>query len=312
MELSPATPYSGKYAGYTIDKGKLSLGLKYSIDKKQLQAQNDVVIDQFTFGEAVQSKDATNLPVRLAVALLRDSNGRIDLHLPVTGRTDDPDFHVGKVILKIIVNILEKAATSPFALLDTLYPGATELSYIAFEPGRSALSDEGRKKLADLAKIMSDRPSLNLDLKGYVDGPLDREGLMNTLFERKLKAQKLKELIRAGKQASSVDDLAVEPAEYSAYLKKAYREESFKKPTNMLGIPAALPDEEMKRIILEHITVTGDDLKGLALARSQQIRDELAETHGMDAARIFLVETDPFKPDPLDKVPGSRVSLTIR
>jgi outer membrane protein OmpA-like peptidoglycan-associated protein len=312
MELSPATPYSGKYAGYAIDKGKLTVGLKYSIDKKQLQAQNDVLIDQLTFGDAVESKDATNLPVRLAVALLRDSNGRIDLHLPITGRTDDPDFHIGKVILKVIVNILEKAATSPFALLEALYPGATELSNIAFDPGRSALTEEGRKNLAALAKIMTDRPSLNLEIKGFVDATKDRDGLLNTLFERKLKAEKIKDLIKAGKQASSVDGIVIEPAEYSSYLKKAYKGESFKKPTNMVGIPTTLPDEEMKRLIMEHITITDDDLKGLATARSQQVRDALAEAGKIDAGRIFLVEADPFKPEQLDKVANSRVSLTIK
>lgn len=312
MELSSVTPYSGKYAGYAIDKGKLSLGLKYSINKKQLEAQNEVLIDQLTFGEAIESKDATSLPVRLAVALLRDSNGRIDLHLPVTGRTDDPEFHVGKVILKVIVNILEKAATSPFALLEALYPGASELSYIAFEPGRSAITDESRKKLTDLEKIMSDRPSLNLDIKGFVDTTSDREGMIDAVFERKLKAQKLKDLIKAGKQSASVDDLKVEPEEYSTYLKKAYKDELFKKPSNMLGIPKALSDEDMKRLIVEHISITDDDLKDLASARSQHVRDLLTEAGGIDTTRIFLVEADPFKPDQIERVSNARVNLTIK
>lgn len=312
MELSPVTPYSGKYAGYAIDKGKLSLGVKYSINKKRLDAQNDVLIDQLTFGEAIESKDATTLPVRLAVSLLRDSNGRIDLHLPVTGRTDDPDFHVGKVIVQIIVNILEKAATSPFALLEALYPGATELSYIEFEPGKAGLTDEGRKKLSELSKILNERAPLNLEIKGFVDASLDKEGLVKTIFERKLKAQKLKDLIKAGKQASSVDELTIEPAEYSTYLMKAYREEPFKKPSTMLGFPATLKDEEMTRLMLEHIAVTDDDLKGLASERSQQVRDELAGPLSIDASRIFLVEADPFKPDHIEKAPNSRVSLTIK
>ena len=312
MELSPVTPYSGKYAGYVIDKGKLSLDLKYSIDKKELSASNDVLIDQLTFGDAVDSKDATKLPVKLAVALLRDSNGKIDLHLPVTGRTDDPEFHVGKVILQIIVNLLEKAATSPFALLEALYPGAAELNTIVFQPGRTTLTDEGRNKLSELAKIMNDRPSLNLEIKGYVDAQRDREGLVTTLFERKLKAVKLKDLLRAGKQASNVDVIVIEPGEYGPCLKKAYAAETFKKPSNFLGMEKTLPDEEMKKLILDHITVSDDDLKDLASARSSRVRDELIEVHSIDAGRIFLVETDPFKPDPQDAVASSRVDLTIR
>ena len=144
IELSPVTPYSSKYLGYAIDKGKLTLALKYSIDKKQLQAQNDVLIDQLTFGNSVDSKDATKLPVRLAVVLLRDNSGKIDLHLPVTGRTDDPDFHVGKIIIDTIVNILEKAATSPFALLEAIYPGSAELELHRFR-AREILSQRCRK-----------------------------------------------------------------------------------------------------------------------------------------------------------------------
>lgn len=312
MELSPVTPYSGKYAGYVIDKGKLSLDLKYSIDRKELSASNDVLIDQLTFGDAVDSKDATKLPVKLAVALLRDGNGKIDLHLPVTGRTDDPEFHVGKVILQIIVNLLEKAATSPFALLEAIYPGAAELNTIAFQPGRTTLADEGRNKLSELATILNDRPSLNLEIKGYVDAHRDREGLVTTLFERKLKAVKLKDLLRAGKQASNVDEIVIEPSEYGPCLKKAYAAETFKKPSNFLGIEKALPDEEMKKLILDHITVSDDDLKDLASARSSRVRDELIEVHHLDAGRIFLVETDPFKPEPREAVASSRVDLTIR
>ncbi len=312
MDLGALTPYSGKYAGLTIDKGKLSLDLNYVIDKKRLDARNRVLIDQLTFGRSVESPDATRLPVRLAVALLRDSSGRIDLNLPVTGRTDDPEFHVGKIILKIIVNILEKAATSPFALLEAMYPGAARLSHITFEPGRATLDDEAREKIAELVRILTERPSLNLEIRGFVDRERDREGLANTLFERKLKAQKVKDLLKTGRQAPFVDDVVLVPAEYSAYLARAYREEPFKKPSNFLGIPKTLPDNEMKRLIMEHITVTDDDLAGLASARARQVRDALAEAGSVDVSRIFLVEADAFKPEQIDTVPDRRVSLTLK
>jgi hypothetical protein len=262
MDLGPVTPYSGKYAGYAIDKGKLSLDLKYSIDKKELNAKNDVLIDQLTFGESVESEDATKLP--------------------------------------------------PFALLDALYPGAAELSTIEFEPGRAALNDTGRGRLTELARIMQDRSSLNLEITGFVDADRDRTGLVTTLFERKLKAVKLKDLLRAGKQASNIDEIIIEPDEYGAYLKKAYKAETFKKPTNFLGIETTLPDVEMKKLMLEPISVSDDDLKDLATALSQRVRDELIDEHHIEAARIFLVDADPFNPDSQDAAVNSRVSLTIR
>ncbi len=313
LELSPATPYSGKYVGYAIDKGKLSLGLKYLIDKKLLQAQNDVLIDQLTFGNAVESKDATNLPVRLAVVLLRDNSGKIDLHLPVTGRTDDPDFHIGKIILSTIVNILEKAATSPFALLEALYPGASELSFVEFDPGRYILNEPDKQKLDKVTRILTDRTALNLELRGYMDTQNDKTGLINYLFEHKLKEQKLKDILRRGQQASSVDDIVIEQKEYSTYLEKAYKAFEFPgKPKNILGLAKTLPDEEMKKLMLENLKVTDDDLKGLAEARSQQVRDYLVETGKIDGSRIFLVKADTLPPEKIDNASNSRVSLTIK
>jgi uncharacterized protein involved in outer membrane biogenesis len=313
IELSPVTPYSGKYLGYAIDKGKLSLGLNYLIDKKVLDARNDVLIDQLTFGDTVESKDATKLPVRLAVVLLRDNSGRIDLHLPVTGRTDDPDFHVGKVILTVLTNILTKAATSPFALLESLYPGSTELGYIDFEPGRANLSDQEKSKLDQLSKILTDRPALNLEMSGYADVQTDKAGLSDYLFERRLKEQKLKDILRQGRQASSVDDITIEQKEYGTYLAKAYKAFDFPgKPKNFLGLDKGLPDEDMKRLLNENIKVSDDDLRRLAEERAQKVLDYLVEAGKIDGSRIFLVKAKALEPEKVDKASSSRVSITIK
>ena len=117
FNLSPLTPYSGKYAGYKIEKGSLSFDLKYLIQGTKLDAENKVVIDQLTLGDRVDSPEATKLPVGLAIVLLRDSEGKINLDIPLTGRTDDPEFSVWRIVLQVIVNILTKVATAPFALL---------------------------------------------------------------------------------------------------------------------------------------------------------------------------------------------------
>ena len=120
MDLSPFTPYSGKFVGYTIQKGKLSLDLHYTIEDKKLDSTNDVFIDQFDFGETVKSPEAIDLPVKLGVSLLKDSSGKIKLNLPVTGRLDDPQFSIFGIILKVLKNILVKAATSPFSLIGSM------------------------------------------------------------------------------------------------------------------------------------------------------------------------------------------------
>ena len=116
MDLSPLTPYSGRYLGYVIEKGKLALNLHYLIEKKKLDSQNKILLDQFTLGNQVDSPDATKLPVRLAIALLKNRRGEIDLDIPVSGQIDDPKFSIGRIIIKILLNLLVKAATSPFAL----------------------------------------------------------------------------------------------------------------------------------------------------------------------------------------------------
>ena len=146
LDLSPTTPYSGKYAGYTIEKGKLSFDLKYLIVKRKLDSQNNIFIDQFTFGDKVESPQATKLPVKLAVALLKDRKGEIKLDLPVTGSLDDPKFSVWGVILKILVNLISKAATSPFSLLGAAFGGGEELSYVEFDYGSTAITEPNAKK----------------------------------------------------------------------------------------------------------------------------------------------------------------------
>ena len=191
LDLSPATPYAGKYAGYAIEKGKLSVNVKYSIVNRKLDSQNNIFIDQFSFGDRVESPEATKLPVRLAVALLKDRKGEINLDIPVTGSLDDPKFSVWRIILKIIMNLIAKAATSPFALLGAAFGGGEELSYVEFDYGSSTISDAAMKKLDTVAKALHDRPSLKMDMEGHVDAEKDREGLKQFFFNRKIKAQKL-------------------------------------------------------------------------------------------------------------------------
>jgi hypothetical protein len=194
MDLSSLTPYSGRYAGYTIEKGKLSLSLKYLIVNRKLDASNNVFLDQFTFGDAVESPDATKLPVRLAIALLKNRKGEIALDLPLSGSLDDPQFSLGRVIIKIIVNLLAKAATSPFALLGAVFGGGEELTYLEFNYGTETPDGPGEAKLMTLVKALHERPSLRLEIAGHADKEKDREALRQALFDRKVRSQKLKDI----------------------------------------------------------------------------------------------------------------------
>ena len=312
FDLSPSTPYSGKYAGYTIEKGKLSFDLKYLIVKRKLDSQNNIFIDQFTFGDKVESPQATKLPVKLAIALLKDRKGEIKLDLPVTGSLDDPKFSVWGVILKILVNLIAKAATSPFSLLGAVFGGGEELSYAEFDYGSTALSEANMKKLGTIAKALNDRPSLKMDIEGHVDLEKDKDGLRQYLFDKKLKTQKLNEMVKKGQPAVPVDDIKIEPKEYEKYLKMAYKEEKFPKPKNIIGMAKDLPAPEMEKLMVTHIEVKENDLRTLASQRAMKVKEAILKSGQVEPERVFLLEPKSLAPEKKEKVKDSRVDFKLK
>ncbi len=312
VDLSPLSPYSGKYAGYAIEKGKLSMDLEYRVKDGKLDAQNKLVLDQFTFGEKVDSPDATHLPVRLAVSLLKDREGKIDLDIPVTGSLDDPKFSMWRIVLKILKNLLVRVATSPFALLGKLGGRGEELSYVEFAAGRALLAPEAQAKLKDLAKVLGDRPNVKLELSGFIDREADREGLRTVLFERKLKQQKLRDIARRPDAPTNVDDVVVEPTEYTKYLLKAYRKEPFPKPRTVIGTVKELPVPEMEKLMLTNTPVEEADLRRLAADRATAVLDFLVKGAQVPAARVFLVEPKSIEAAARDKAGRSRVDFVLK
>lgn len=178
IALSRLSPYAERYAGYAIEKGSLSVQLQYKIDQGRLEAQNQLFLDQLTFGTPVESAEATKLPVLLAVSLLKNRQGEIDLHLPVAGTLDDPQFSVGGIVWKLILNLLEKALTAPFALL--MGDGGGESAQVDFAPGSAELSPAARERLDGLAAKLADRPALKLEATGHADGARDGAALLAT------------------------------------------------------------------------------------------------------------------------------------
>jgi uncharacterized protein involved in outer membrane biogenesis len=189
IDLQPASPYCGKYAGYTLGRGSLSLDLKVRLERRHLDSQNVVTLNQFAFGEKTNSPDATNLPVRFAIALLKDADGKIVLNLPVQGRLDDPSLPIGRVAFQAVTGILIKATTAPFSLLGSMFGGANQpLDHIDFAPGASELAPAEMKKLDVMARALIARPGLNLAVAGDADVDADTPSLQR---------EKLKQLLRA-------------------------------------------------------------------------------------------------------------------
>lgn len=312
LDLASATPYSGKYLGYTTEKGRLVLDLDYLIDKRKLQSQNKVTLDQFTLGNHVDSPNATKLPVKFAIVLLRDTSGKIELNLPVSGSLDDPKFKIGPVIIQMLINLIAKAATSPFALLGSVFGGGEELSYIEFDYGTAVVSLEGQKKLQTIVKILNDRPGLSIEIAGNTEAEKDSEALRHILFARKIKVQKMKERVSQIEETASVDDITLTGDEYKRYLWLAYKNGDFKKPRNVLGFIKELPVPDMERALLEHTEVTDNDLRLLSIARAEAAKNGLLGA-GIAAERIFLLEPGTIKPGKTDiAVKSSRVDFRLK
>jgi hypothetical protein len=183
VEMTRLTPYSATFAGRKINSGKLSLDLEYKIKERQLAGNNQVIMDKLTLGERVDSPEARNLPLDLAIAILQDSDGRIDLDLPVSGSLDDPQFSYGSIIWKAIVNVLTKIATAPFRALGALFGGSEKFENVAFEAGDAELTPPEREKLMRLATALNKRPNLALTIHG-VHADVDRIALQDRQLRR--------------------------------------------------------------------------------------------------------------------------------
>ena len=280
--------------------------MKCLIQRDQLGSNIRILLDQLTLGDRVDSPTATKLPIKFALALLRDRHGRITLEVPISGTLGDPKFRVWPVIVQTLVNLVERAVTSPFAFL----AGSEEMRYVEFDYGSDALTPDAVKKLDAIAKLLADRPALRMDIQAQtVSGP-DDEALRKLFFERKLKAQKLKEMVSQGAAGASLADVSIAPEEYERYLKLAYEAEDIPgKQRNFLGVAKDVPREEMERMLMEHTAVTPDDLRRLAYNRAAKVRDYLLAAQAADASRLFLIEPESVA---AAGAPKPRVNFTLQ
>ena len=308
IELSPTTPYTGKYIGYTVAKGKLSLELNYLVEARKITGKNKAFLDQFTLGKTVESPDSLNLPVNLAIALLKNRNGEITLNVPVQGDLDDPEFSIGAIVFKAIVNLIAKAATSPFALLSALIPEEEELQYVDFTSGSSLIEEKYHAGLGVVAKALYERPALKMDIRGNVDLQQEKEVLHNLRFEKLLKNEKYKKLSRKKDETISLDDIIIEKEEFETYLKEAYKEANFDKPKNILGLAKKLPPEEMEKLLRDNIIITEDDLRLLAIQRANAVKSFLVDAGPVEPERLFVIEPEIGA----DKSTDSRVEMVIK
>jgi len=309
IELQPLTPYSTRYTGYPITKGTLSVDVKYLLDQQNLTATNHIFIDQLTFGPRIESPTATSLPVALAVAILKNPKGEIDLNVPISGSLNNPQFSIGSVLWHALLNIITKAALSPFTLLASIAGGggADQPSYIEFAPGRSRLDDASRKRLEEIAKGLDAKPQLKLGLSGRVDPSVDREALRHAKVDDAVREQKIEDI---GAKGADADKVVVMPDEYNKYLWRAYKAAKFDKPKNAIGLTKSLEPDEVRKLMLEHASANDEDLKGLANARVDAVLSYLSTK--MDKSRILVTAPKLDASGITDKGKTTRVDLSLQ
>lgn len=223
VDLQPVSPYSGKFAGYEIARGKLALDVKFLLDGKKLDSKDVITLNQFTFGAPTNSPDATKLPVRLGVALLKDADGKIVIDVPVQGNMDDPEFRIGKVVMRVVVNLLTKAATSPFSLLGSMFGGGgDELAYQDFSPGAAELLPTETKKLETMVKALTNRPALNVSLDGSYDAAADTYALKQKKLEQTIRRTIREQRHENSPVSPSPGELAISPEEHAAVVKQLF------------------------------------------------------------------------------------------
>jgi hypothetical protein len=312
IDITQMNPYAQKYLGYVIRKGKLTLDLRYFVENNRLNSSNKIFLDQLTLGESVESSNATKLPVKFALSLLRDQNGDIKLDVPVTGSIDDPKFNVGKILLQVLGNIITKAVTSPFAALGALFGNTDELSFLEYNPGSTVTNAQAQEKLDKLTKILQQKEDLSVEIQGFADPVIDHDALKKQLFERKMKTLKLKDLLRASNKNILVDTITIKTDEYENYLSKAYSKEQFEKPKTKLGFTKALPVPEMEKLINDNIRITNTELKTLAATRALSIKESLVNSSHIDASRLFLIESTSITSTKKDVTSNNRVEFTLK
>jgi len=290
IELSPFSPYSGKYLGYILEKGQLTLELGYKLLDNKIQGKNRIFLDQLTLGDKVDSPEATSLPVKLGIALLKDRNGQIELDLPVNGDLNDPEFSISQVIFKMIGNLFAKIISAPFAALGSMFGGGTELSYMDFESGSTQINETMQEQLNKLITALYDRPALQLEIQGAVDPEKDRLALRQIEFDNLVKAQKLKDMTKKGQDALTLNEIKIEPQAYEKYLLKAYKASDIPKPRDQLGRIKKLPIAEMEKLLYTGIDITDENLRLLAHERANIVENYIIASEKVEPRRVFIVE----------------------
>lgn len=308
IAMSSLSPYSATFAGRAIESGKLNLDLAYKIENSRLKSQNKIVLDQFTLGEKVESPTALDLPLDLAIALLTDSEGKIQAAVPIEGDIDNPQFDYGAVAWDAVVNLVKKVVAAPFTAIASMFGGADEkLDTVLFEPAKDTIPPPEREKLHKLAEALAQRPKLGLTVRGGFNPKLDRAALKSLEVRREL-AREMKVALSPGEEPDEVafGNAAAQRALEKLATKRAggiaeeaasdYQKKTGQPPqrigaiAGLVGRASDTPEfyQQLFNKLAETTPLPQNQLEALAKRRALAVIAELTDRQPLDKARVNI------------------------
>lgn len=302
MPMPLISSYMVQFAGYKVEKGKMSLGLNYKVANKELTASNNILIDQFELGEKVENPNAVSLPLELAVALMKDSDGKIKMHVPITGSLEDPKFSVRHIVVDALVNAISKIATSPFRALASLVGSEQDLSTISFTAGDAVLSKPETHKLDDLVKALKTRSILKLEIKGAAFQEQDWPAVSDDALYDQLKRIKAAEVNKQGGRKTRAEYVVISDQDYRRLMEQLFVEkfpQLVKKPllgrVYLIDSKADSNTDEFYAVAKEKLSAIikpeEQRLKSLAAERAQTIANYIVQKGGIANERVFILDT---------------------
>lgn len=304
LPMPLVSPYMVQFAGYKVEKGKMNLDLQYKVDNKELVASNNLMIDQFELGDKVENPNAVSLPLKLAVALLKDANGKIKLDVPITGSLDDPKFSISTIVTDALFNVLSKVVTAPFRALGSLFGSEKEMSTVSFSAGSSTLNEKQQAKLKSLAEQLNKHPELNLDIKGAAYQEQDWPVIRGDALYDQLKKRRAIELNKGTDKKIREEYVELSDDDYKRLLADMFiekfpllAEKSFLGTPKLMNPSAGDFYEIAKQKLFAVIKVQPQRLKVLAVARAQAIANYMVQKGGVTIEKIFILDTalDPVR-----------------
>ncbi|MDI3354622.1 DUF748 domain-containing protein [Pseudomonas sp. UYIF39] len=296
VELTTLTPYSGKFAGYRIRKGRLNLDLHYLITKGQLKAENKVVVEQLQLGEKVDSPDAVSLPLKLAIALLKDVDGKISIELPVTGDLNNPQFSIMPIVWQTLRNLIVKAAAAPFKMIGGLVSGggSEDLGTVSFAPGSSDLSKDAEGSLVKLSQALKERPALRLEIEGTAAASSDGPLIAEQRLEREYQYNYYKMLQRRGDKVPAQASLVQVPDnEKGSLLEGIYRTRlKTQPPAEWKDLGKEERTVKMREGVIKFWSSSDVLLRQLGQERASSIKDYLVDKGQLADDRVYFIDAN--------------------